>query len=197
MIVHDGELLELARFARQCICQELGGAAARAPTSSLAMRLGASFVTLRWRNGQLQGCIGSLEARRMLVADVAHNGLAAAFEDPRGTPLSLHDLDELNVEVSVLSELERVDFDGTEPGARAALRPSVDGVVIVWNGRRGTFLPQMWEQLPTPAEFLRELKTKARLPRDFWDDGVELHRYSVAKVVDPAPRAMTAQEAEV
>jgi AmmeMemoRadiSam system protein A len=197
MSVADGELLELARFARECICHELGGPTARPPVSALAVRLGASFVTLRWRNGQLQGCIGSLEARRPLVADVAHNGLAAAFEDPRGTPLSLHDLDELNVEVSVLSALERVAFDGTERGARAALRPGVDGVVLAYHGRRGTFLPQMWEQLPTSAEFLRELKMKARLPYDFWGDGVELYRYTVAKVVDPAPRAQTAQEAEV
>ncbi len=191
------ELLELARYARGIIRAELGGPPVATPMSEHAQRPGASFVTLRWRNGELQGCIGSLEPRRALVADVAHNGLAAAFEDPRGAAIALYDLDDLNVEVSVLSPLELIEFDGTELGARAALRPRVDGVVLMWNGRRGTFLPQMWDQLPTPAQFLTELKTKARLPRDFWANDVELHRYTVAKAVDPAPRAMTAKEAEV
>jgi len=193
----NAEIIELAQYARECIRQELGGVPARPPVSAEAQRPGASFVTLRWRNGELQGCIGSLEPRRSLLADVAHNGLAAAFEDPRGTPLSLYDLDDLNVEVSVLSPLELVPFDGTEQGACGALRPGVDGVVFVWKGRRGTFLPQMWDQLPTPVQFLTELKMKAHLSRDFWADGIELHRYTVAKAVDAAPRAMTPQEAEV
>ncbi len=191
------ELLELARYARGIIRAELGGPPVATPMSEGAQRAGASFVTLRWRNGELQGCIGSLEPRRALAADVAHNGLAAAFEDPRGAPLALYDLDDLNVEVSVLSSLELVEFDGTEPAARAALRQGVDGVVLMWNGRRGTFLPQMWDQLPTPAQFLNELKMKARLPRNFWSEDIELHRYTVSKAVDPAPRAMTAKEAEV
>jgi AmmeMemoRadiSam system protein A len=193
----QAEIVELAQYARACIRKELGGVPPRAiPSSSAASQPGASFVTLRWRDGALQGCIGSLEPRRALAADVAHNGLAAAFEDPRGTPLSLHDLDDLNVEVSVLSRLEPIDFDGSEEGARAALRPGIDGVVLAWRGRRGTFLPQMWGPLPTPAEFLDELKMKARLPRDFWADDVQLYRYTVAKAVDPSPRESVVDPAE-
>ncbi len=144
---------------------------------------GASFVTLRWRDGRLQGCIGSLEARRPLADDVAQNALAAAFVDPRATPITLEDMPELDVEVSVLSPLERIAFDGTEEGARAALRSGVDGVLLAYRNNRGTFLPQMWEQLVTAKEFLDELKRKARLPMDFWSQEIELHRYTVSKGV--------------
>ena len=175
-------LVTLARFARARIDEELGGAeASRAEIHASCNDPGASFVTLRWDDGRLQGCIGSLEPRRALVEDVAQNALAAAFADPRAEPLARGDLRRLRVEVSVLSALERIEFDGSEAGARAALRVGTDGVVLVHGPRRGTFLPQMWEQLETPEEFLNELKRKARLAHDFWAPDVELHRYTVAK----------------
>jgi AmmeMemoRadiSam system protein A len=172
----------LAHFARACIAEELGGdrAASRAAMDALCHRPGASFVTLRWRDGRLQGCIGTLEPRRPLVEDVAHNALAAAFADPRALPLALADLDAIDVEVSVLSPLERIAFDGTERGALESLRVG-DGVVIVHGSRRGTFLPQMWERLATPEEFLTELKRKARIDASFWSSEIELHRYTVLK----------------
>jgi AmmeMemoRadiSam system protein A len=172
----------LARFARARIGEELGaGPAPLDGMDAFCKRPGASFVTLRWNDGDLQGCIGSLEPRRPLVEDVAHNAIAAAFLDPRAAPLRLRDLERLRTEVSVLSPLERVAFDGTEEGARAALRVGTDGVLLACRGRRGTFLPQMWEQLETPEIFLNELKRKARLAPDFWAPDVELHRYTVSK----------------
>ena len=172
----------LARFARARIAEELGGEpASRDELDVSCNQWGASFVTLRWDDGRLQGCIGSLEPRRSLVDDVAQNALAAAFADPRAEPLGPSDLAHLEIEVSVLSPLERIAFDGTEAGARAALRVGTDGVVLVHGGRRGTFLPQMWEQLETPEIFLDELKRKARLPASFWAPDVELQRYTVAK----------------
>jgi AmmeMemoRadiSam system protein A len=180
----EAVLEALARHARASITRELGdvqvqgGVAVLDPSCAAP---GASFVTLRWRDGRLQGCIGSLEPRRSLADDVAHNALAAAFADPRAAPLTLADVGDLDVEVSVLSPLERVAFDGTEPGARAALRVGVDGVVLVHGAKRGTFLPQMWEQLETAERFLTELKRKARLPTDFWCPDIELHRYTVTK----------------
>jgi AmmeMemoRadiSam system protein A len=172
----------LARFARARIAQELGGERAhdRDLMDARCNDPGASFVTLRWRDGRLQGCIGTLEPRRALADDVAHNALAAAFADPRALPLALEDLDAIEVEVSVLSRLERILFDGSEAGARAALRTG-EGVVIVHGAHRGTFLPQMWEKLPTPGEFLCELKKKARLDPGFWAPDIELYRYTVLK----------------
>ncbi len=172
----------LARLARARIAQELGGGPAPETESDpFQTQPGASFVTLRWNDGRLQGCIGSLEPRRPLADDVMHNALAAAFADPRASPLALEDLSDIRVEVSVLSPLEPIDFDGTEESARAALRVGHDGVVLVFDGQRGTFLPQMWEQLPTPREFLDELKRKAHLPTDFWSRDVKLFRYAVTK----------------
>ncbi len=180
-------LSALARHARASISKELGADLEVPPGVGVAdpswQLPGASFVTLRWHDGRLQGCIGSLEPRRALADAVAQNALAAAFVDPRAAPLTLTDLEDLDVEVSVLSPLERIAYDGTEDGARRVLRVGVDGVLLAYEGRRGTFLPQMWEQLETPEEFLTELKRKARLPADFWSSEVELHRYTVAKGV--------------
>jgi len=177
---HD-ELSALARHARLAIARELGARVDDAEMDPSFESPGASFVTLRWNDGRLQGCIGSLEPRRPLADDVAQNALAACFADPRAMPISADDLEDLKVEVSVLSPLERITYDGTEAGARAALRVGTDGVLLTCGGRRGTFLPQMWEQLETPEEFLTELKRKARLSPDFWSPEIELQRYTVAK----------------
>ncbi len=184
MIENREALTSLARFARACIAEELGGdpASGRDTMGAVCNRPGASFVTLRWRDGRLQGCIGTLEPRRPLADDVAHNALAAAFADPRAAPLGLSDLEALIVEVSVLSKVERIEFDGTEASARAALRVG-EGVLLVYRGRRGTFLPQMWETLTTPEEFLNELKLKAHLDPAFWSPDIELYRYTVVKGV--------------
>lgn len=180
----DDELTALARHARFAIARELGVDAQGVEMNAAWARPGASFVTLRWKDGRLQGCIGSLEPRRALAEDVAQNALAACFADPRAMPISADDLRDLKVEVSVLSALERILYDGTEASARAALRVGTDGVLLTCGGRRGTFLPQMWEQLETPEEFLTELKRKARLSADFWSPEIELHRYTVAKAED-------------
>ncbi|HEY2370294.1 MAG TPA: AmmeMemoRadiSam system protein A [Polyangiaceae bacterium] len=180
----DEELSALARLARATISRELGVDDVRDEEMDAAFTcLGASFVPLRWNDGRLQGCIGSLEPRRALADDVAQNALAACFADPRATPISAGDLDALKVEVSVLSPLERIAYDGTEAGARAALRVGTDGVLLTCCGHRGTFLPQMWEQLETPEEFLTELKRKAHLSPEFWSPEIELQRYTVAKGV--------------
>ncbi|OGI44388.1 MAG: AMMECR1 domain-containing protein [Candidatus Muproteobacteria bacterium RBG_16_64_11] len=140
---------------------------------------GAAFVTLSQR-GELRGCIGSLEARRALRADVEDNAQAAAFRDPRFAPLGLREYADTDIEVSVLSALTEIEFAGQQQ-ALAELRPGVDGVVLEYGARRGTFLPQVWEQLPEPHEFLAHLKQKAGLPAAFWDEEIKLWRYTVTK----------------
>lgn len=144
---------------------------------------GASFVTLE-RNGRLLGCIGSLEPRRALLADVVDNALGAAFRDPRLPPVTADDLPELTVKVSVLSPLEPVAAD-SEADLLARLRPGVDGVLLSAGGRRATFLPAVWASLPDPAAFWRHLLAKAGLPPGAWPAGAQVWRYTAQEAVRP------------
>ncbi len=177
----------LASWARASLGQALGGELALRPHGAWCEALGASFVTLRWADGgALQGCIGTLEAHRPLADDIAHNALAAGLHDPRGAPLTLADVRELDVELSVLSPLEPMGVM-TEEEALCAIRPGIDGIVLYIAGRRATFLPSMWPALPTPRAFLEALKEKAGLPADAWPEGTHLDRYVVEKFVDRAP----------
>lgn len=173
----------LARFARNAIRQALGGPLVERPSESFCETPGACFVTLH-RRDDLHGCIGSIEPRRALIDDVAHSAVAAALWDPRAGDLSLAGVDDLTVEVSVLSPLAPIEFSDEE-SALAALRPGVDGVVFEYRSYRGTFLPQVWESLPEPPEFMARLRTKAGLASDFWADGIALWRFSVQKCIDP------------
>jgi len=141
---------------------------------------GASFVTLK-RAGELRGCVGSLEAEDPLVVDVARNAFRAAFHDSRFARLTPSELAGLDLHVSVLSPLERLDVT-SERELLGALRPGIDGIVIREGARRGTFLPAVWDSLPEPADFLRELRQKAGLPEDTWSAAFEVYRYTVRSV---------------
>jgi hypothetical protein len=169
-------LLELARSE---IASKLWEGAAKSFKAGWLQQPGASFVTLT-RQGELRGCIGSLEAHRPLEMDVRANALGAAFRDPRFAPLSRSEFDAVRVEVSLLSPSEPLEV-ADEAAALAALRPHVDGVVFEYGHLRSTFLPQVWEQLPDPDQFLAYLKRKAGLPMDFWAEQVRLSRYTVTK----------------
>lgn len=140
---------------------------------------GATFVTLR-RRGRLRGCVGSLYAHRPLCEDVRSNARSAAFRDTRFPPVRREEYPELGFEVSLLSTPELLDCGGEEE-ALARLRPGTDGVIFDCEGCRSTFLPQVWEHLADPREFLGQLKLKAGLPAAFWSPDVRLWRYSVSK----------------
>ncbi|MDR2787927.1 MAG: AmmeMemoRadiSam system protein A [Candidatus Accumulibacter sp.] len=143
----------------------------------------ATFVTLT-QKGMLRGCIGSLEARRSLATDVAGNAVAAAFHDPRFPPLRQSELDMTRIEVSLLDTPEPLSFtDETE--ALGRLRPGIDGLILTCGSQRATFLPQVWESLPTPQSFLQNLKLKAGLPVTFWSPQLTLARYGVQKWKEP------------
>lgn len=139
----------------------------------------ACFVTLSQR-GQLRGCIGSLEAHRSLLADVKSNAVSAALHDPRFMPLSADELGRTDIAISLLTPPQTMQFRD-EADALSQMRPGVDGIVFEYGHHRSTFLPQVWEQLPDPHQFMAHLKRKAGLPADFWDAGVKLSRYSVSK----------------
>ncbi|HSN22094.1 MAG TPA: AmmeMemoRadiSam system protein A [Usitatibacter sp.] len=139
----------------------------------------ASFVTLR-EAGDLRGCIGTVDAHRALGDDVTHNAHAAAYRDSRFPPLTIEVRDRIEIEVSVLSPRVPIAAD-TESAAARALRPGVDGVVLEYESFRATFLPQVWESLPDPVDFLAELRRKARLPARFWHPQLKVSRYTVEK----------------
>ncbi len=143
----------------------------------------AAFVTLTL-DGQLRGCIGSLSAHRPLREDVAENAVHAAFRDPRFAPLTADELPRVHVEVSVLSEPEPYPFTD-RADALSRLRPGVDGMILEYGTHRGTFLPQVWDQLPNPDDFLAHLVRKAGLPAGWWDDDARLSRYTVTAFEEP------------
>jgi len=137
---------------------------------------GASFVTLH-KGGELRGCIGSLQAFRPLIRDVAENAFAAAFRDPRFAPLQAHELPDLTLDISVLSVPLPMTFN-SEQDLLNQLRPHRDGLIVQDGQRRGTFLPSVWESLPEPDRFLQQLKLKAGLAPDYWSDSMQVWRYT-------------------
>lgn len=175
-----GKGARLTALARAAIARVFGQGGPRETVDADWLKApGAAFVTLT-QAGELRGCIGSLEAWRPLAEDIEANARAAAFRDPRFPPLGADELARTRVEVSVLSKPVPMRFSD-EADAIGQLHPGVDGVILEWRQYRGTFLPQVWDQLPDPARFMRHLKQKAGLAADFWADDVHLSRYTVDK----------------
>lgn len=169
----------LTRLARAAIAQCFGQSLAGLAKPDCLDMPGAAFVTLT-QKGKLRGCIGSLEAHRLLGEDIEVNARAAAFNDPRFPPLSETELPDTRIEVSILSEPTPIQFTDREDALRQ-FRPGIDGIVLEYGPHRATFLPQVWEQLPEPEQFLAHLMIKAGLPAYFWSDGIRLYRYNVEK----------------
>jgi len=143
----------------------------------------ATFVTLTY-NHQLRGCIGSIIAHRILLEDIMGNAQSAAFGDPRFSPLGIEELnDKLDIEVSVLTPaviLEYSDFDDL----LSKVRPNTDGLILKSGAYQGTFLPQVWEQLQTPKEFLEHLSMKAGSNPTIYDSHPTIYRYTVDAIED-------------
>jgi AmmeMemoRadiSam system protein A len=169
----------LLPIARAAIARALDIPYAADETAPWLAEHGACFVTLT-QDGELRGCIGTLQAHRSLLTDVKGNAVSAALHDPRFMPLDAEELGITTVEVSLLSPTVAMDVLD-EADALAQMRPGVDGIVFQYGHHRSTFLPQVWEQLPQPRQFMAHLRRKAGLPDDFWEEGVKLSRYTVTK----------------
>ncbi len=144
------------------------------------LRERAVFVTLT-RQGRLRGCMGSLLPRRPLIDDVIDNARAAAFKDTRFPPLTREELDEVDIEVSLLSLPRPLQWED-ETDLRRKLRPGVDGVILRFGGHRATFLPSVWEQLPDFDRFFQHLCLKAGLSADCLRLRPEISIYQAEKV---------------
>ncbi|MBF0284417.1 MAG: AmmeMemoRadiSam system protein A [Magnetococcales bacterium] len=140
---------------------------------------GACFITLT-EGGALRGCVGSLAAHRPLSTDLLENAVAAATRDPRFSPLTREALERVRIEISLLTPAQPLPYDGPEDLLRK-LQPGVHGVILQRDGRRSTFLPQVWEQLPDPRVFLEHLCRKAGLMGDCWQRGANIQVYTVEK----------------
>jgi MEMO1 family protein len=166
-------------LARAAIAALLDGSVPAPPAGAAWLdEPGACFVSLH-HHGRLRGCIGTLVARRPLGAEIIRCARAAASDDTRFSPVRAEELPGLEIEVSILSPLEPLTARD-EAEALAAMRPGVDGLLLEAEGRAGTFIPAMWEELPEPRAFLAALRRKAGLP-DRWLPGTRLQRFTAER----------------
>jgi len=140
---------------------------------SVLTQFGASFVTIK-KEGQLRGCIGSIFPTKPLVLDIIDNAKNAAFQDPRFEPLTIEELGGLDVSVSILSSIERINFKD-ERDLLSKIYPH--GIIISDRNRRAVYLPIVWEQLPDREIFLNSLKEKAGLPSNYFSKTLEAYKF--------------------
>lgn len=157
--LHEGDMLEVA-------LHEL--------SDVLTSRLGV-FVTLTQQD-VLRGCIGSMQSSEPLAQSVADSAHGAAFHDPRFPQLAEHELDQVRIEISILSPMEPLAA-ANRSELLSSLRAEVDGLLLQDRHYQSTFLPKVWEQLPDPEEFLNHLLAKAGLPTDHWSKTLQFYRY--------------------
>jgi len=141
---------------------------------------GAVFVTLN-EHHQLRGCIGSIIAHEPLIDDLVRNAKAAAFSDPRFSPLRPEELKDIEIEVSLLTSPQRVEYANVAD-LRRIIRPGIDGVILQLDGHQATYLPSVWEQLPDFDRFFSTLCQKAGLPGNCLEAHPEIYRYQAEKI---------------
>lgn len=175
----DDQRASLLQLARKTLNHRLlGESKPDQPDDPEFLGKRAVFVTLTI-GGKLRGCIGNLVAMAPLWQSVHDNALSAAFHDHRFDALTAKELEQINIEVSVLSPPQPLSHSGGEDLA-GKLRPGIDGVILRKDGRSATFLPQVWDQLKTPELFLDHLCTKAGLSQKSWlRDDVTIETYQV------------------
>ena len=173
---------KLVKLARQTIAERLGKRSTKVDpdsmTDSVFKEKRGTFVTLTI-NKQLRGCIGNLDSTDSIVEGIERNAVNAAFRDPRFPPLKAKELDRVDIEVSILTDPQPLEYRDSKD-LLSKLRVNVDGVILRKGAFSATFLPQVWEQLPQPETFLSHLCTKAGLPSDTWQKGhLEILTYQV------------------
>ena len=147
---------------------------------SVLTQYGASFVTLK-KNKNLRGCIGSVYPTKPLILDIIDNAKNAGFQDPRFEPLTLPELNQLEVSVSILSSIERINFKD-ERDLLSKIYPH--GVILAERERRAVYLPVVWEQLPEREVFLNSLKEKAGLPPNYFSRSLEAYKFDAIYITD-------------
>ena len=176
MPITEEQGLRLVHVARRTIAARLGTLDAVnkvIPDRDLAdpafREKRGTFVTLKIK-GQLRGCMGCLAPSETILEGIQRNAINAAFNDPRFPALTPIELDQAEIDISILtSPLELEYAEGND--LLDKLRPNIDGVIINKGLARATFLPQVWDQLPRTEDFLAHLCRKAGLYPDEWKEG--------------------------
>jgi AmmeMemoRadiSam system protein A len=161
----------LLRLARTTIAAELNRPTTMEDPQDVSQNLmekRGCFVSLH-KKGILRGCIGRLEPVDPLISTVEENAKHAAFRDPRFPALTADELSEVEIEISILTIPKALTYrDGED--LKSQLEPGVHGVILSKGGHRATFLPQVWDQLPSKEDFLGQLCIKGGLKRNCWKE---------------------------
>lgn len=129
-----------------------------------------AFVTLKV-HGHLRGCIGTIVSDEPLPETIAELAVKSASYDPRFPPVGPAELNELDIEISILGPLREVTDIGEIQIGR-------DGLVVEHGGRRGLLLPQVaTEHNLDVRSFLSQTCIKAGLPPDMWKLGAKIYRF--------------------
>ncbi|CAD7842384.1 MAG: hypothetical protein [Olavius algarvensis Gamma 3 endosymbiont] len=184
--LNASEQSQLLALARQSIQSGLeSGRALRPDLARYEDKLQidrAVFITLT-QDGELRGCVGSLQAVEPLAQAVATAAYNAAFRDRRFAALSADELKRVRIEISVLSELQPIEAQSRQ-ALLDLLQPGVDGLLLEDRGYRSTFLPKIWEKIVSPGDFLEQLLLKAGLGADYWSDSLRFQRYQSLNITE-------------
>lgn len=179
--VYKRELLRIARTAlEESVIHDRAYEPSREDYDDELFDKGAAFVTLE-KEGALRGCIGSLYPKRAVALDIAENTRNAAAKDGRFMPVTVDELDKINISVSLLTGFERI-FYQSEEDLLNRLQKGIDGLVIRDGNRQGLFLPSVWKQLPDKEEFLRNLKLKAGMSPSYWSNAIKVYRFRTVEI---------------
>jgi AmmeMemoRadiSam system protein A len=189
------EQAQLLRIARQTLeAVTAGGVRPVLDLETLPPRLReerACFVTLLM-NDELRGCTGTLMARRPLAEEVAVTTVQTALNDPRFPPVVAAEVPHIQIEISVLTPSVPLHYDSPDDLPKL-IRPYIDGVTLQLGPYRSTFLPQVWERVPDPVEFLTLLSRKMGLPGDTWrHPKLHVETYQTVRIAEPEPHSTAA-----
>jgi AmmeMemoRadiSam system protein B/AmmeMemoRadiSam system protein A len=136
-----------------------------------------TFVTLRQPDGALRGCAGSLEIGEPLIVNLLKSTIRTGSADPRFKPVTPEEAAQLQIGISIMSH-DRAIVAHSEQALIDSLRPDHDGLIIRDAGHDALFLPQVWEALPDPRAFVRQLKLKGGLPAEHWSPTFRAWRFA-------------------
>lgn len=181
--LYEEQLLNIARISlKQAIKDKKTYSPSRRSYPEDIFNRGASFVTLE-KNGELRGCIGSVLPTISIAQDVSDNAYAAALSDKRFPPVSAEELPLIKLKISLLSNFYEIKYQN-ERDLLSKIKEQQDGVIIRDGNRQGVFLPSVWEQIPEKEEFFKQLKIKAGMNPNYWNNRIKVYRFRTVEIND-------------